>query len=205
MSDYDDEERPPAVEQDAQAEAHADSSSHEDLADKLNNEGDIAADYLEELLDIADIDGDIDISSEADRATVSVVWEDEEPNKRLQRLIGKKGEVLEALQELTRLAVQNETGERSRLMLDVMNYRANRRAEISELARELGRQVQETGEEVTLDPMNPFERKVVHDVAAELGLASESEGMGKDRHVVLALPDDGDDAEDDEILDSDED
>ena len=163
--------------------------------ERLENEGDLAADYLEELLDIVDLDGDIEIDVENGRALVEIVTGDAEPDRRLKRLIGRHGEVLEALQELTRLAVQSQTGERSRLMLDIAGYRSNRRLELQELVERLGAQVQETGEPVQLNPMNPFERKVCHDKAAEMGLYSESEGMAPNRYVVLSL-DEGDDEED---------
>lgn len=149
--------------------------------EQLEAEGDIAADYLEELLDIADLDGDLDMDVEGDRAAVSIVGGD------LQMLVGRDGDVLEALQELTRLAVYRETGERSRLMLDVAGYRASRRAELVQLAEQTVAQVRESGAPVSLDPMSPFERKVVHDAVAESGLASESEGA-EPRRFVVVLP-----------------
>ena len=145
----------------------------------LEREGDVAADYLEELLDIADLDGDLDMDVDGDRAAVSIVGAD------LSQLVGQRGEVLDALQELTRLAVYRETGERSRLMLDVSGYRAGQRARLVELAQESVAQVQESGERVALDPMSPFERKVVHDAVAEAGLTSESEGVEPRRFVVI--------------------
>jgi len=147
--------------------------------ERLEQEGDIAADYLEELLDIADLDGDLDMDVEGDRAAVSIVGAD------LSQLVGDRGEVLDALQELTRLAVYRETGERSRLMLDVSGYRADQRARLVALAQESAAQVKETGERVALDPMSPFERKVVHDAVAEAGLTSESEGVEPRRFVVI--------------------
>jgi spoIIIJ-associated protein len=146
---------------------------------RLENEGDIAADYLEELLDIADLDGDLDMDVEGDRAAVSIVGAD------LSQLVGRNGEVLEALQELTRLAVYRETGERSRLMLDISGYRAEKREQLVRLAEETISRVRETGEPVSLDPMSPFERKVVHDAVAAAGLTSESEGVEPRRHVVV--------------------
>lgn len=145
----------------------------------LENESDIAADYLEELLDIADLDGDIDMDIDGDRAAVSIVGAD------LSHLVGPDGKVLEALQELTRLAVYRETGERSRLMLDVSNYRADRRKELEEVGRRAVDQVKGSGEPVRLEPMTPFERKVVHDAVAALGLTSESEGEEPNRRVVV--------------------
>jgi len=150
-----------------------------DRVKRLEREGDIAADYLEELLDIADLDGDLDMDVEGDRAAVSVVGAD------LSQLVGNKGEVLEALQELTRLAVYRETGERSRLMLDVSGYRADRRQQLTALADETAAQVKASGEPASLTPMSPFERKVVHDAIAAAGLSSESEGVEPRRYVVV--------------------
>jgi spoIIIJ-associated protein len=146
---------------------------------KLEAEGDVAADFLEELLDIADLDGDIDMDVDGDRAAVSIVGGD------LKHLVGQDGNVLEALQELTRLAVYRETGERSRLMLDVDGYRAARREELVRIAEDAIEQVKSSGESVPLDPMTPFERKVVHDTVADAGLVSESEGEEAGRHVVI--------------------
>lgn len=157
----------------------------------LDREGDIAADYLEELLDIADLDGDIEIGIEADRASVAIV-SDDGGDRRLKRLIGRRGEALDSLQELTRLVVQQETGERSRLMLDILGYRDSHRRHIAEIARKAVARVEETGEPYAMKPMNPFERKVVHDVVAEAGLISDSSGMGQGRHVVISLADDDD-------------
>ena len=155
----------------------ADSSSSR--LEQLENEGDIAADYLEELLDIADLDGDLDMDVENDRASVSIVGGD------LDQLVGKDGEVLEALQELTRLAVYRETGELSRLMLDIGGHRADKRARLEKLAAETVASVQESGEPVSLKPMSPFERKVVHDAVAAAGLVSDSEGVEPRRYVVV--------------------
>ncbi|WP_446685225.1 Jag family protein [Kribbella deserti] len=150
-----------------------------DRVKALEVESDIAADYLEELLDIADLDGDIDMDIDGDRAAVSIVGAD------LNHLVGDKGKVLEALQELTRLAVYRETGERSRLMLDVSGYRANRKAELEKVGLAAVEEAKSTGEAVHLDPMTPFERKVVHDVVAAAGLTSESEGEEPRRRVVV--------------------
>jgi spoIIIJ-associated protein len=149
------------------------------LADQLEQEGDIAADYLEELLDIADLDGDLDMDVEGERAVVSIV------GAELQQLVGDQGKVLDALQELTRLAVYRETGERSRLMLDISGHRAARRRELEELAGTTVSEVKESGERVALRPMTPFERKVVHDAVAAAGLTSESEGVEPRRYVVV--------------------
>ncbi|MCL2787204.1 MAG: single-stranded DNA-binding protein [Micrococcales bacterium] len=151
---------------------------------QLEDEGEIAADYLEELLDIADLDGDIDIDVEHGRACVAVVTEPEAGNS-LGRLVGSDGEVLEALQELTRLAVQARTGERSRLMLDVGGYRAGRRAELSRVAERAISDVKDKGVAVSLEPMNAFERKVVHDAVSAAGLVSESSGVEPERFVVI--------------------
>ena len=150
----------------------------EETGDPLDEEGDIAADYLEELLDIADLDGDIDTYVESGRAHVSIVTDS-------QTLVGKDGKVLEALQELSRLAVMTEVGHRSRLMLDIAGYRESRRKELVVLATEAIQSVKETGEPAHLAPMNPFERKIVHDAVAAAGLVSESEGIEPKRHVVI--------------------
>jgi spoIIIJ-associated protein len=152
-----------------------DESAESPEADEVNallvQEGDIAADYLERLLDIADYDGDIDLDVENDRAIVAIVGTD------LQPLVGRRGETLDALQELTRLAVQQKTGTRSRLMLDVSGHRQARRNELTALATEAATGVLESGERARLSPMNPFERKVVHDAVAVIdGVHSESEG-----------------------------
>lgn len=147
--------------------------------DRLEREGDIAADYLEELLDIADLDGDLDMDVQGDRAAVSIVGAD------LQQLVGRNGEVLDALQELTRLAVFRETGERSRLMLDVSGYRAEQRERLEKLAAEVVARVKETGAPESLEPMSAFERKIVHDVVTEAGLVSSSDGVEPRRYVVV--------------------
>jgi spoIIIJ-associated protein len=152
--------------------------SDDDMA-RLEREGDIAADYLEELLDIADLDGDLDMDVEADRAAVSIVGAD------LTQLVGKDGKVLEALQELTRLAVYRETGERSRLMLDISGFRADKRSRLTKVGEVAAAQVRESGESVALDPMTPFERKIVHDAVAAVGLRSESEGVEPRRYVIV--------------------
>jgi spoIIIJ-associated protein len=157
----------------------ADAPDEGDSLDDLENEGEIAADYLEELLDIADLDGDLDMDVEGDRASVSIVGGD------LDTLVGRNGEVLEALQELTRLAVYRETGERSRLMLDIGGFRADKRGRLEKLAAETVAEVRASGERKPLDPMTPFERKVVHDAVAAAGLNSESEGVEPRRYVVV--------------------
>jgi spoIIIJ-associated protein len=148
--------------------------------DLLVREGDVAGDYLERLLDILDVDGDIDLDVEGDRASVAIV------GGQLTDLVGRDGSVLDALQELTRLAVAQSTGVRSRLMLDVGGYRAKRRADLSALAGEAARRVAQSRQPERLSPMNPFERKVVHDViAAVTGVRSESEGEEPNRRVVI--------------------
>ena len=149
----------------------------------LEKEGEVAADFLETLLDIADLDGDIDVDVDGDRAAVSIVDSDE--GRVPRRLVGQDGKVLEALQELTRLAVQSATGERSRLMLDVAGHRAERRSTLVELAQSVIEQVKATGEKAALDPMTAFERKVVHDEVLAAGLSSESDGVEPRRFVVI--------------------
>ena len=149
-----------------------------DVAD-LELEGEVAADYIEGLLDVADLDGDIDMDVEGDRALVSVV------GATLDELVGSKGEVLEALQELTRLAVHRHTGMRTRIMIDVGGYRQRKRAELAETGRDAADEVKRTGVPKKLWAMNPFERKIVHDAVAAAGLRSESEGEEPDRRVVV--------------------
>ncbi|GAB3573925.1 single-stranded DNA-binding protein [Amycolatopsis endophytica] len=166
---------------DAEEEAPAAEETTTSGEDLLVREGDIAGDYLERLLDLLDYDGDIDLDVESGRAIVSIDGGDD-----LEKLVGGRGQVLEALQELTRLAVQQETGTRSRLMLDIAGWRAGRRAELTELGRTTAETVKATGEKVRLQPMSPFERKVVHDaVAAVGGVKSESEGEEPKRRVVV--------------------
>jgi spoIIIJ-associated protein len=163
----------------ATAEAGADEA--EDLEDRLVAEGEIAGDYLEELLDLLDFDGDIDLDVEGSRAVVSI-----DGSEDLNKLVGRGGEVLDALQELTRLAVHQKTGVRSRLMLDIAGWRRRRRDELAALGDKVARRVLETGEREELTPMTPFERKIVHDaVAAVPGVHSESEGVEPSRRVVV--------------------
>jgi spoIIIJ-associated protein len=154
-----------------------------DLEERLVAEGEIAGDYLEELLDLLDFDGDIDLDVEGDRAIVSI-----DGGEDLTKLVGRKGEVLDALQELTRLAVHQKTGERSRLMLDISGWRRRRRDELAALGEQIARRVLESGEREELTPMTPFERKIVHDaVAAVDGVRSESEGAEPSRRVVVLV------------------
>ena len=152
----------------------------------LEREGEVAADFLETLLDIADLDGDIDVDVDGDRAAVSIV--DSEEGRVPRRLVGPDGKVLDALQELTRLAVQSATGERSRLMLDVAGHRAERRAALVTIAQKAIADVRATGEKSSLEPMTAFERKVVHDEVLAAGLTSESDGV-EPRRFVVVLPD----------------
>ena len=164
------------TENDTLIDEHAAPSGQELLV----QEGDIAGDYLERLLDIADVDGDIDMDVEGTRAVVAIVGDG------LDALVGPHGQTLEALQELTRLAVVQQTGVRSRLMLDIGGYRANRKVELTEIGNRAAARVLESGEPVKLAPMTPFERKVVHDaIAAAEGVHSESEGVEPERRVVV--------------------
>ncbi|MGB4325515.1 MAG: R3H domain-containing nucleic acid-binding protein [Candidatus Nanopelagicales bacterium] len=151
---------------------------------QLDQEGDVAADYLEGLLDICDLDGDIDIEVDASRARVSIV---EVEKGDLKHLIGDDGEVLQALQELSRLAASRETGERSRLMLDIAGYRTKQKEVLEEAAKTACAEATRTAAPVRMAPMNPYERKVVHDLVATLGLVSESEGDEPARRVVIRV------------------
>lgn len=159
----------------------ADGDEADDLEERLVAEGEIAGDYLEELLDLLDFDGDIDLDVEGSRAVVSIDGSDD-----LNKLVGGGGEVLDALQELTRLAVHQKTGVRSRLMLDIASWRRRRREELAALGDKVARRVLESGQREELAPMTPFERKIVHDaVAAVPGVHSESEGVEPSRRVVV--------------------
>ena len=167
------------------SESSSDDSSNGRRLDKhelLVAEGDAAGDYLERLLDILDFDGDIDLDVEGERAVVSIIGDGD-----VGKLVGERGEVLDALQELTRLAATAETGQRSRLMLDVAGYRARRRTELGELGTVTAEQVRDSGEAVKLPVMNPFERKIVHDAVATVsGVQSSSEGEEPRRRVVVS-------------------
>ena len=177
MTDADTTERTTETE----TEAEPAEPKREPLEDRLVAEGEIAGDYLEELLDLLDFDGDIDLDVEGDRAIVSI-----DGGEDLAKLVGRKGEVLDALQELTRLAVHQKTGERSRLMLDIARWRRGRRDELAALGEKIARRVLESGEREELTPMTPFERKIVHDAVAAIdGVRSESEGAEPSRRVVV--------------------
>jgi spoIIIJ-associated protein len=178
LDDVVDDAEDDAEEDDDDEDEDGDEDGEDDLS-SLEEEGEIAADYIEGLLDIADLDGDIDMDVEGDRAVVSVV------GATLDELVGDDGEVLEALQELTRLAVHRRTGTRARLMLDVGGFRAQRRIELAELGRSVAAEVSQTGEPKKLRAMSPFERKIIHDAVALAGLRSESEGEEPNRRVVV--------------------
>ncbi|GAB3873711.1 Jag family protein [Terrabacter terrigena] len=173
----------PDVEPEADTGDKADKGDKKSRVRQLEREGEVAADFLETLLDIADLDGDIDVDVDGDRAAIAIVDSDE--GRVPRRLVGADGKVLEALQELTRLAVQAETGERSRLMLDIAGHRAQRRSALVELAKVAIAEVKESGTKRSLEPMTAFERKVVHDEVAAAGLVSESEGVDPHRHIVI--------------------
>jgi len=178
LVEVDDDLDDDAVDGEDADERDGDEDEEEDL-NSLEEEGEIAADYIEGLLDIADLDGDIDMDVEGDRAVVSVV------GATLDELVGDEGEVLDALQELTRLAVHRKTGVRARLMLDVGGFRVRRRTELAELGKSIAAEVSRTGEPKKLRAMSPFERKIIHDAIALAGLRSESEGEEPNRRVVV--------------------
>jgi spoIIIJ-associated protein len=170
---------PGDAEEDEDSQESGEPAERRPTAADLEQESEIAADYIEGLLDVADLDGDIDMDVDGERPLVSVV------GATLTELVGPHGEVLEALQELTRLAVHRQTGVRSRIMLDVGGYRARRREELTELGQNAAREVSRTGAPRRLAAMTPFERKIVHDAVAAAGLRSESEGEDPDRRVVV--------------------
>jgi spoIIIJ-associated protein len=186
MTEADTAERDDELDEEAVEEAveeGVEATKPGDLEERLVAEGEIAGDYLEELLDLLDFDGDIDLDVEGNRAVVSIDGGDD-----LEKLVGRRGEVLDALQELTRLAVHQKTGERSRLMLDVAGWRRRRRDELAGLGQKVAQRVLSSGEREELAPMTPFERKIVHDaVAAVSGVRSESEGQEPARRVVVLL------------------
>ncbi len=180
-AETDPDAEPPAKETAEEAAEDEATPDGDDLEERLVAEGEIAGDYLEELLDLLDFDGDIDLDVEGSRAMVSIDGSDD-----LNKLVGRGGEVLDALQELTRLAVHQKTGVRSRLMLDIASWRRRRREELAALGDKIARRVLNTGEREELSPMTPFERKIVHDaVAAVPGVHSESEGVEPSRRVVV--------------------
>ncbi|MEY5057905.1 MAG: hypothetical protein RI987_709 [Actinomycetota bacterium] len=152
----------------------------ETSAKALEEEGDIAADYLEEFLDIYDLDGDIDIDVRQGRAYLEVT-SSEDSNLRLI----SDPETVEALQELTRLAVQVKTTSFSRLILDVGGSRQARVAELTRMVNKVIDKVKDSGVAAPMKPMSSYERKIVHDIISEAGLVSESEGEGRDRHIVV--------------------
>ena len=156
----------------------------EKTIDQLNEEADIAADYLEGLLDIVDYEGDIEMGVRNNRPTVQIVADDDTD---IKHLIGRNGEVVDALQQLTRLAVQQKTGERSHLIVDVDGYLKRKRQRLHDIALDAIDEVRETGEPVDLKPMNSFERKIVHDVVREEGLKSRSHGEEPHRYVTVYL------------------
>ncbi len=184
--DTDDAPAEQASAEEASAEQASDESGTDteaDMEERLVAEGEIAGDYLEELLDLLDFDGDIDLDVEGSRAVVSI-----DGSEDLNKLVGRRGEVLDALQELTRLAVHQKTGLRCRLMLDVASWRRRRRDELAALGDNIARRVLESGEREELAPMTPFERKIVHDaVAAVEGVRSESEGVEPSRRVIVLV------------------
>jgi spoIIIJ-associated protein len=183
MTDAETTERPEELADEEDGTDSTTPAGEVDMEERLVAEGEIAGDYLEELLDLLDFDGDIDLDVEGDRAIVSI-----DGGGDLTKLVGRKGEVLDALQELTRLAVHQKTGERSRLMLDIARWRRRRRDELAALGDKVARRVLETGDPEELSPMTPFERKIVHDaVAAVDGVHSESEGVEPSRRVVVLL------------------
>ena len=156
----------------------------EKTMDQLNDEADIAADYLEGLLDIVDYEGDIELGVRNNRPMVQIVADDDSD---IKHLIGRHGEVVDALQQLTRLAVQQKTGERSHLIVDVDGFLKRKRQHLRDVALDAVDEVRETGEPVNLKPMNSFERKVSHDVVREEGLKSRSHGEEPHRYVTVYM------------------
>lgn len=172
---------------------------NEEVMDQLNEEADIAADYLEGLLDIIDYDGDIEMGVRSNRPVVQIVAADD---RDIKHLVGRDGEVVEALQQLTRLAVQQKTGERSHLILDVNGYLRRKRQEIRDIALDAVDEAKATGDVIELEPMNSFERKLVHDIVREEGLKSRSRGEEPSRYVTVYVQQNKQDASFEEYEDS---
>ena len=164
-----------------ETDSGSDSSRSERTTPQLEEEGDIAADYIEELLDITDLDGDIDIEARAGRAYVSVNASEGSNLRVLSR-----PDTVTALQELARLAVQAKTGAFSRLILDVGGSRDARAGELKALVERAAEKIDGGAASAALPPMSSYERKLVHDLVAERGFVSESQGEGRDRHTVIS-------------------
>ncbi len=172
--------------------------------DQLNEEADIAADYLEGLLDIADYEGDIEMGVRNNRPMIQIVADDDSD---IKHLIGRDGEVVDALQQLSRLAIQQKTGERSHLIVDVDGFLKRKRQHLRDTALDAVDEVRETGDSVSLKPMNSFERKVIHDTVREEGLRSRSHGEEPHRYVTVYMPAsaiDDDDLDEDVDVDMDD-
>lgn len=170
--------------------------------DQLNEEADIAADYLEGLLDIADYEGDIEMGVRNNRPMIQIVADDDTD---IKHLIGREGEVVDALQQLSRLAIQQKTGDRSHLIVDVDGFLKRKRQHLRDMALDAVDEARETGEVVSLRPMNSFERKVIHDTVRDEGLRSRSHGEEPHRYVTVYLPaslseDESSDDLDDEVV-----
>jgi spoIIIJ-associated protein len=180
MSDVTETETPQAEEAE-QLEVSETLEAAPQTTSELEAEGDIAADYIEELLDIADLDGDIDIDTRGGRAYLSVSAGEGTTNLRIL----SKPDTVNALQELTRIAVQTKTGSFSRLILDVGGSRDARAGELATLVDKAITRIEEGADSAALPAMSSYERKLVHDVVAERGYVSESEGEGRDRHTVI--------------------
>ncbi|MEP6480632.1 MAG: R3H domain-containing nucleic acid-binding protein [Rhodoglobus sp.] len=176
MSDITDTQAAPEIESVEGEEAAQDAPT----SSQLEEEGDIAADYIEELLDITDLDGDIEIDARGGRSYLSVT-SSEDTNLRLL----SRPETVNALQELTRIAVQTKTGSFSRLILDIGGSREARVAELTILVDKAIERIEGGAASAALPAMSSYERKLVHDVVAERGFSSESEGEGRDRHTVI--------------------
>lgn len=151
----------------------------EPTAEQLENEGDLAADFIEELLDIADIDGDLNLDVRQGRAYVSVESDDASIG------VLSDPDTVQALQEITRLAVQSKTGSFSRLILDVGGSRDARRRQLEKLVDAAVVKLDEGASQASLPSMSSYERKLVHDIVADRNLVSESYGEGADRHTVI--------------------
>jgi spoIIIJ-associated protein len=151
------------------------------MNDVTPDAADIAADYIEGFLDIADLDGDLEIAQSNGRDYVSVVSGEGDDLSALS-----KADSVAALQELTRIAVHSKTGEFSRLILDIAGSRDARSKELERLVDRAVERIEGGASSAALPPMSSYERKLVHDFVSERGFVSNSEGEGSDRHTVIS-------------------
>ncbi|MDP9241962.1 MAG: Jag N-terminal domain-containing protein [Actinomycetota bacterium] len=153
----------------------------------LEEQADVVVEFLEGLLRRMGIDAGVETNYFEKTMYVDILGSDEEEgDDDMALLIGRHGQTLEAVQEVVRVAVGQRTGERCRVIVDVEDYKKRRRSRLAARAKDLAKRVQRTGREETLEPMNPYERKIVHDAAGSItGISTESSGEEPERRVVI--------------------